>query len=200
MSDRKISHYAWIDVETTGLDHFRDPIIEFAMVITDTDLKPINGGSFVCAVDPGKSLLNARLEMSEFVRNMHTENGLLAKIASGHGSMTAKRTEEVALSLLASFTEQGNVMIAGSGVGQFDHPVLKIQMPELAQWFAYYPMDMGPIRRFIKYTLKRPDLLLKEPDPAPHRAMPDVKQSIAEAFHYRKMFGDLIIPGFDEEN
>ena len=62
----------WIDVETTGLDTEQDALLEVAMLITDCELEPLAGSNYVIHwPDP------TDLPMSQLVRKMHTDNGLL---------------------------------------------------------------------------------------------------------------------------
>ena len=194
MSKSELHHYAWIDVETTGLDISRDPVIEIACVITDLDLNRI--AQFDTPVDPGRGLLDARLEMNDYVRDMHTRNGLIFDVLNN--SVKTHLAEHGVRSVLEENCYQNMVAIAGSGVAQFDQPLLRLQMPSITDYMTYYPMDIGVIRRFIKYTLKRPDLLLPESESS-HRAAEDVDHALREAIYYRDCLGELPVKALDEE-
>lgn len=189
MSKDEITHYAFIDVETTGLEKHRDPIIEIALILTDIDLNWVT--SYEAPIQPWPGLLKARLESNDFVREMHTKNGLLREIESGN----CVRTEEAEFHVRKIIEKCGykKVMIAGSGVAQFDQQVIRLQMPSVDELLAYYPMDIGVIRRFIKYTLNRPDLLLSQRE-SDHRARGDVHRALDEARYYRDCFGHIPHP------
>lgn len=63
----------WIDCEMTGLNPEKDCLVEIAVVITDIQLN---------VVDPGLDLVIKPREdslagMGEYVRNMHTNSGLI---------------------------------------------------------------------------------------------------------------------------
>ena len=63
----------------TGLDLAVDELVEVAVVITDYDLVPIAPG-FTIVINPDRSALE---NMGDFVRNMHTESGLIDEIPNG---------------------------------------------------------------------------------------------------------------------
>src|SRR6187549_2706191 len=69
----------WIDCEMTGLDLGTDELVEVAVVVTDYDLKPVDPG-FTIVIKPDQSALD---NMNDFVRNMHTESGLINEIPDG---------------------------------------------------------------------------------------------------------------------
>lgn len=196
MSSKDVTHLAWLDTETTGLDKQRDPIIEIAVILTDMDLNRIK--MYCTPIKTGKKFLDARLKDNEYVREMHTKNGLISCLESDAEWPTLEEAESRLTSMLAQYSNPGEVMIAGSGVAQFDQQVIRLQMPNLDAWFAYYPMDIGVIRRFIKHTLRRPDLLLPEAE-SPHRALEDAQRALQEARHYRDVFGEIDLRAIDEE-
>jgi oligoribonuclease len=74
-SDRLV----WIDCEMTGLDLEVDELVEIAVVITDYDLNPVDAGIDI-VIKPDASALES---MSDFVRAMHTDSGLLDEIPNG---------------------------------------------------------------------------------------------------------------------
>lgn len=196
MTDRvELTHLAWIDAESTGLDKHRDPILEIAMIVTDMDL--VTQKKFTTVVNPGPGLLKARLELNPYVKEMHTKNGLLEEIEAGRGC-SVNEAEARMISVLAAHACPGGVMIAGSGVGHYDKPMLQLQMPLLSEWFFYRPLDIGNVRSFIKYVLKRKDLLLPETE-SPHRALPDITQALSEARYYRDCIGEVPVKALDEE-
>src|SRR4051812_31252294 len=69
----------WIDCEMTGLDLAIDELVEVAVVVTDYDLVPVHPG-FTIVIKPDQSALD---NMGDFVRNMHTESGLIDEIPDG---------------------------------------------------------------------------------------------------------------------
>src|SRR5690606_27443613 len=74
-SDRLV----WIDCEMTGLDVEVDELVEVAVVVTDFDLNLLHPG-FSVVIKPDQAALDG---MSDFVRNMHAESGLIDEIPNG---------------------------------------------------------------------------------------------------------------------
>lgn len=199
MSSDECTHLAWLDLETTGLDRTRDPIIEFAMIITDMDLNPPDGYQpFVTAVNPGPGLLKARLDITPWALETHTENGLLRQIQSGK-CMTINECEKAAIAHLATYTDPGKVILAGSGVANFDKPVLQLQMPNLHDWFPYYSIDIGVMRRFIKHILDKPEWI-PDVDPGTHRAFDDARYALYQAHSYRDLMTNSLNYGWQRDH
>ncbi|MEY4008316.1 MAG: hypothetical protein RLZZ467_1383, partial [Gemmatimonadota bacterium] len=81
----------WLDLEMTGLDTRRHVIVEIAVIVTDSDLEPLDDG-----IDIVISATDAELaEMDEFVTNMHTKSGLLDEIRAS--TVTVREAMERAL-------------------------------------------------------------------------------------------------------
>ena len=75
----------WVDCEMTGLDVEKEELCEIALVPTDFSLQPLDcGRDFV--IKPSKRAIE---NMGDFVRSMHTKNGLLSLMQA------AKPLEEV---------------------------------------------------------------------------------------------------------
>ena len=69
----------WIDCEMTGLDLSKDALIEIAVLVTDENLNLLGEGIDLVIETPREKLAS----MSEEVRAMHTESGLLEKLRGG---------------------------------------------------------------------------------------------------------------------
>lgn len=67
----------WCDLETTGLDPRKGSILEIALVATDDDFNVI-GEPFTSVVQPLH--LRGYEVVDQYVRDMHTKNGLWAEI------------------------------------------------------------------------------------------------------------------------
>ena len=173
----------WVDLETTGLDHDHDYIIEFASVITDFNLKVF--GHVESLVRPPELTIEqllAVIENDDFINEMHTRNGLKAALKLGP-TLTTEKVEESFVYLLKNFGEPQEFLIAGSGVSGFDQPWLDKAMPEASQYWQYRAYDIGVMRRFVRYTLGRFDLFTKES--THHRSMDDVTEFIDQARYLR---------------
>ena len=66
----------WIDCEMTGLDAVNDALIEVAVIVTDSQLRPVDDGISVVIKPPA----GAVERMDDFVTQMHTNSGLLVAL------------------------------------------------------------------------------------------------------------------------
>jgi oligoribonuclease len=80
-SSEKSQNIIWIDCEMTGLSISDDALVEIGVLVTDSELNILGDG--VDVVIKASDLQLAK--MSDFVRKMHTDSGLLAEIPSGRG-------------------------------------------------------------------------------------------------------------------
>lgn len=69
----------WIDCEMTGLSLVEDALVEIAVIVTDGELNPIGTGLEIVIKPPASALT----QMSDFVRDMHINSGLLSLLESG---------------------------------------------------------------------------------------------------------------------
>lgn len=81
--------FAWIDVETTGLDPEADIILEYGLIVTDADLNEIVREVQVVKYHPG--IVDRYLNrgdrpqaQNEALIRMHTESGLLADLKNAY--------------------------------------------------------------------------------------------------------------------
>lgn len=160
----------WLDLESTGLDPAKDQILEFA--IAEADLSDpfkigltLNG---VFAAPPVEQL-------TPFIVDMHTKNGLLAECALP-GRPTIAEVEQILLDRVPAEKEYENrPTLAGSSV-HFDHAFLKTHMPTLAARFSHRHYDVSAVKLFCRSLG-----MAKPPVAEAHRAMADVMESIAHA-------------------
>lgn len=191
----------WVDLETTGLPTEHDEcidfsdvhVLEFAMIITDRSLNiQANGYTEVIKLtQPAADALRA----SEYVKKMHTENGLIKDSIFATLSLADVDMEVDRLLRTETTFDKGEFAIAGSGVAMFDFPLIRAKMPRLASWLAYYPYDFGIERRISKDLAGRdlinPTHSASYGDTKVHRAMADVEAHLREAQAYRDWFRSL---------
>ena len=192
----------WTDFETTSLPDGNDfsgvHVLEAAVIITDFDLIPISGYKEVVAMTKAAA---ETLSHNDYVKNMHSKNGLIAASVAAARSGEGKTVHDVEGALLDLIREtttfdKGEFMIAGSGVAAFDHPLIKYWMPKLNQFLAYYPFDIGVQRRTAKILAGNRDLVNPTPKSyqdgvKEHRAWEDVQAHIEEAKRWRDFYRAL---------
>lgn len=166
----------WIDMEMTGLNPDTDSILEIACIITGPDLKPLVETEAVIHAPA-----DAVNRMSDFVREMHTKNGLLARCAKS--ATTVDQAEKQILQLVAKHCERGQGVLAGNSIHQ-DRRFLIRHMPTLEGFLHYRQVDVSSLKVLAQAWYPAVPKFEK-PDKA-HTALADVKESLAELAFYRE--------------
>jgi oligoribonuclease len=190
MSDRLV----WIDCEMTGLDLDKDALIEVAVLVTDSELNVLGDGVDVVIAPPAEDLPGLLGGMVDVVREMHTASGLLVELASG---ITMAEAQERGVAYVREHVpEAGKAQLAGNSVGT-DRGFLARDMPELEQHLHYRIVDVSSIKELARRWYPR--VYFNSPKKTGnHRALGDIRDSIAELRYYR----DAIFvpqPGPDSE-
>ena len=162
----------------TGLDPSTDVIVEIATLLTDDDLEEVAVGPNLTLHQPPEVLDR----MSERVRSMHTSSGLLKAIAASTISLgeAGKATLEF---LRGHIPKAGIVPLCGNSIGT-DRRFLIASLPEVDAYFHYRSIDVSTIKELARRW--RPEVLKLAPDKAGgHRAMDDIRESVAELRHYQ---------------
>ncbi|HEX2040904.1 MAG TPA: oligoribonuclease [Acidimicrobiales bacterium] len=169
----------WMDLEMTGLEPSRHAVVEIATLVTDDDLEIVaEGPDLVVACAP--ELLG---EMDEIVRSMHTRSGLLAAIETS--TVTLEEAGRQTLEFIKEHVpEPRTVPLCGNSIGT-DRRFLAHHLPEVEDWLHYRSIDVSTIKELARRWY--PDVLVGAPKKAGgHRAMDDIKESVAELRYYRE--------------
>ncbi|MDD9207518.1 oligoribonuclease [Georgenia sp. 10Sc9-8] len=167
----------WIDCEMTGLDLRTDALVEVAVIVTDSELRPVDAGvDLVIAPPPG-----AVEQMGDVVREMHTSSGLLGELADGLGLAEA---QETVLEYVRRWVpEPRRAPLAGNSVGT-DRTFLERDMPELVEHLHYRVIDVSSIKELARRWYPRAYYHSPEKQGG-HRALADILESIDELRYYR---------------
>jgi oligoribonuclease len=167
-----------MDLEMTGLDPARHVIVEIATLVTDDDLAVIaEGPDLVVHAEPAE--LDA---MEPVVREMHTRSGLLPAIEAS--TLTLDEAGRQTLEFLKSHVPaKGSVPLCGNSIGT-DRRFLAAHLPEIENWLHYRSVDVSTVKELCRRWY--PGVLAKAPDKkTSHRALDDVRESVAELAFYR---------------
>jgi len=162
----------------TGLEPHRHVIIEIATIVTDDELNIVaEGPDLVIHATPDQLA-----QMGDFVTEMHTKSGLLD--ATRASSVTVADAEAETLAFLKLHVEEGSVPLCGNSIGT-DRRFLQEYMPTLESFFHYRNVDVSTIKELARRW--NPEVLESFGDKATnHRALDDIRESIAELVHYRQ--------------
>ena len=162
----------------TGLDLTVDELVEVAVVITDYDLNLIDPG-FSVVIKPDQSALDT---MNDFVRNMHTESGLIDEIPEG---VSLADAEYAVHEYILRFVPQvGHAPLAGNTIGT-DRAFLNKFMPRVDAHLHYRSVDVSSIKELSRRWFPRVYFNAPKKDGG-HRALADILESIRELDYYRK--------------
>lgn len=162
----------------TGLDLTIDELVEVAVVITDYDLIPLDPG-FTIVIKPDQSALDT---MNDFVRNMHTESGLINEIPDG---VSLADAEYAVLEYILKFVPAGqSAPLAGNTIGT-DRAFINKFMPRVDAHLHYRSVDVSSIKELSRRWFPR--VYFNAPAKnGGHRALADILESIRELDYYRK--------------
>ncbi len=169
----------WIDLEMTGLDTVNDQIIEIATVVTDQNLNEIAVGP-VLAVSQPKKVLD---EMDEWNTRQHGESGLTARVLES--GLSVEQAESQTLNFLEKHVSAGASPMCGNSICQ-DRRFLARQMPALEAFFHYRNLDVSTLK--ILAQRWAPQVAKGYTKESSHRALDDIRDSIAELVYYRATF------------
>ncbi|MGQ0521805.1 MAG: oligoribonuclease [Actinomycetota bacterium] len=168
----------WMDLEMTGLDPATCTVVEVASLVTDDELEVVAEGPDLVVATPPAALA----AMDDVVREMHTASGLLAAIQSS--TLTLEEAGRQTLDFIRTHVpERRTVPLCGNSIGT-DRRFLAAHLPEIEAWLHYRSIDVSTVKELCRRWYPQAY------DAAPkkqgsHRALDDIRESIAELAHYR---------------
>ena len=168
-----------MDLEMTGLDPSRDVIVEIATLVTDDDLEPVAEGPDLVVHQPDDVLAM----MDPFVVDMHTRSGLLDAVRA-----SAITVEEAGAATLAFIRHHvpvpRTVPLCGNSIGT-DRRFLAAYLPDIEDYLPYRSVDVSSVKELVRRWY--PTVRAQRPRKVgSHRALDDIRESIAELRYYRE--------------
>ena len=172
----------WIDLEMTGLNVTTDFILEIATIVTDADLNILAYGPNLILSQTNK-VLDA---MDAWNTSHHGKSGLIQE--SLDSSCLVRDAEQQTLDFLSKWVKPGVSPMCGNSVCQ-DRRFLAKHMPKLERFFHYRALDVSSLKIAGQLWLK--DFVAYDKKNDNHRAMGDVKESIAECKYYKSFLNAI---------
>jgi len=173
----KSTNLIWVDLEMTGLDSNNDAIIEIASIVTDSNLNEIATGPELVIHQPQKVLDG----MDAWNTKQHGESGLTQRVLDS--DLTCADAELSTLQFLHDHVEAGKSPMCGNSICQ-DRRFMARLMPDLETFFHYRNLDVSTLK--ILAGLWKPDVAAGFSKESSHRALDDIRDSIAELVYYRE--------------
>ena len=170
-------YLVWIDCEMTGLNPETECIVEIAAIVTDFDLNVLDEGIDL-VIKPREGTVEA---MGDYVRQMHTDSGLINEFASGIDLADA---EAQVLEYIKKYIPNAKTSpLAGNTIGT-DRMFISKYMPNLDAHLHYRNIDVSTIKELSKRWYPRVYFQAPKKDGG-HRALADILESIEELKYYR---------------
>ncbi|KAI9321286.1 ribonuclease H-like domain-containing protein [Dichotomocladium elegans] len=161
----------------TGLDITKDHLIEIAVLITDGDLNVVAEGPELVIHQP-REVMD---DMGDWCKEHHGASGLTQAVLNSKVS-TADAASQV-LTFLKQHIEPGVAPLAGNSV-HADKRFLEKEMPDVVDFLHYRIVDVSTVKELARRWY--PDVAKNIVKKNTHRALDDIKESIAELEYYRK--------------
>ena len=168
-----------MDLEMTGLEPGRHVIIEIATLITDDQLELVAEGPDLII-----SATEAELaEMDPVVVDMHARSGLRGLIETSTLTLPQAGAQTLAF-LKEHIGTAGTVPLCGNSIGT-DRRFLAKFLPDIENFLHYRSIDVSTLKELGRRWY--PAAVAGAPTKAGgHRAMDDIKESLAELRYYRE--------------
>ncbi|MGI3782050.1 MAG: oligoribonuclease [Janthinobacterium lividum] len=169
----------WIDCEMTGLDLDDDLLIEVAVIVTDSDLTPLDEG-FEVVIHADDAAL---ADMVEVVQTMHATSGLTEQVRSS--TTTLAQAQAQVLDYVRRYVPSPRTApLCGNSIGT-DRGFLRRDMPELDDYLHYRMVDVSSVKELARRWYPR--VYFGQPEKGlSHRALADIRESIDELRYYRQ--------------
>lgn len=162
----------------TGLDPARHVVVEIATLLTDDKLAPLAEGPDIVVHATADQLA----QMDAVVRSMHTRSGLLAAIEASTTSLADAGSQTLEF-LREHIAEPRSVPLCGNSIGT-DRRFLATHLPAVDDFLHYRSIDVSSVKELCRRWY--PDALARAPTKKEtHRALDDIRESIAELAYYR---------------
>lgn len=172
----KESRWIWCDLEMTGLDTSKNHIIEIATIITDDQLNVIAEGPQLVIHQSEERLK----DLDPWIIKHHGASGLLESVRNSQ--VSELEAMQATLAFIKAHVKENQAPLCGNSIGT-DRAFLSAHMPEIETYCHYRNIDVSSIKLLYEAWYPERERFSKSNQ---HRALDDIKESIAELSYYRR--------------
>jgi oligoribonuclease len=177
-----MSLFIALDFETAGLDPAADAEpVELAAVVLDDAFRELASAEWLIRPEH-------RLGWDKEARAMHRASGLAGLVATD--GLYRDRVAAQLDGFLSPFIPRGPLHLLGNSV-HFDRGFLRQYFPDVERMFHHRRLDVSSVRMLAERLAGAPPLAGEKP----HRAMADVRRSIAELKYWTEALTGQPWPG-----
>lgn len=179
MTTVKEDSLVWIDMEMSGLDPDRDVVLEIAILITNAELEILEEGPQLI-VHQEAGLFQ---KMDKWNQEHHTRSGLWKAVQES--LIDIREAERQVMAFLSKHVAPKKSPLCGNSIAQ-DRMFLRRHMPAIHDFLHYRMIDVSTVKELARrWYPAGPGAPLKSNN---HRALDDIRESIAELRFYRDHF------------
>ena len=178
-TEDRAGRLVWMDLEMTGLDPERCVIVEIATLVTDAELNIVAEGPNLVVHQTDEELD----KMDDFVVQMHTRSGLLDRIKASQ--VVLVEAEAQTLTFLEEHVDPRSAPLCGNSIWK-DRQFVERYLPKVDGHLHYRNVDVSTLKELFRRWY--PDRYAPPDKAETHRALDDIRESIAELRYYRETF------------
>lgn len=165
----------WLDMEMTGLNPATDKPLEVALIATDWDFNEI--ASFDSGIGQSAAAITPLLEANSFYKKYPSNRTALLKLCADSPPLAAVERQVIDF-VKVHFDISRPVLLAGNSIHQ-DRRFIRQHMPLFEQQLHYRMLDVSAWKIVFEGKFNK-----QFEKGEAHRALDDIRESIAELRHY----------------
>jgi oligoribonuclease len=172
----KIERILWVDLEMTGLSPEKDSILEIAAIVTDWKFAEIDTYHGVIKNSEMAIKKRFRANKSFWDANTESRDGLMGQNADGKSLKSIQ--QELLVFIEKNFKPGVPVLLGGNSI-HMDRRFIINYLPKFNSKLHYRMLDVSAWKVVFESKYK-----MKFAKPDAHRALDDIRGSIAELQYY----------------